>query len=97
MRPAFRGSPNPLAIIDRQIDTLTLLVDDLLDVARVTSGKIALKLSPVDLAALARNLVAEAGRSSRERRLQLSLDAPPLPGHGHGRPRFGSNRSSTTC
>jgi signal transduction histidine kinase len=69
----------PLAIIDRQIDTLTLLVDDLLDVARVTSGKIALKLSPVDLAALARNLVAEAGRSSRERRLQLSLDAPTSP------------------
>jgi signal transduction histidine kinase/ActR/RegA family two-component response regulator len=70
---------NPLAIIDRQIDTLTLLVDDLLDVARVTSGKISLKLSPVDLAALVRNLVDEAGRSSRERRLRLSLDAPALP------------------
>ena len=70
---------NPLAIIDRQIDTLTLLVDDLLDVARVTSGKISLKLSPVDLAALVRNLVDEAGRSSRERRLRLSLDAPAFP------------------
>ena len=70
---------NPLAIIDRQIDTLTLLVDDLLDVARVTSGKISLKLSPVDLAALVRNLVDEAGRSSRERRLRLSLDAPDFP------------------
>ena len=71
--------PNPLAIIDRQISTLTLLVDDLLDVARVTSGKISLKLSPVDLAALTRSLVAEAGRSSRERRLRLSLDAPTSP------------------
>jgi signal transduction histidine kinase/CheY-like chemotaxis protein len=70
---------NPLAIIDRQIDTLTLLVDDLLDVARVTSGKISLKLSPVDLATLVRNLVDEAGRSSRERRLRLSLDAPDSP------------------
>jgi len=70
---------NPLAIIERQIDTLTLLVDDLLDVARVTSGKISLKLSPVDLAALVRNLVDEAGRSSRERRLRLSLDAPAFP------------------
>jgi signal transduction histidine kinase/ActR/RegA family two-component response regulator len=70
---------SPLAIIDRQITTLTLLVDDLLDVARVTSGKISLKLSPVDLSALTRNLVAEAGRSSRERRLRLSLDAPATP------------------
>jgi len=70
---------NPLRIIDRQIDTLTLLVDDLLDVARVTSGKISLKLSPVDLAALVRNLVDEAGRSSRERRLRLTLDAPASP------------------
>ena len=50
---------NPLAIIDRQIDTLTLLVDDLLDVARVTSGKISLKLSPVDLGG--------AGAESRRR------------------------------
>jgi signal transduction histidine kinase/ActR/RegA family two-component response regulator len=71
--------PNPLAIIERQIDTLTLLVDDLLDVARVTSGKISLKPSPVDLAELVRNLVDEAGRSSRERRLQLTLDAPVFP------------------
>ena len=70
---------NPLAIIDRQIHTLTLLVDDLLDVARVTSGKIALKLAPVDLATVVRNLVAEAGRSSRERRLQLGLSVPASP------------------
>lgn len=71
--------PKPLAIIDRQINTLTSLVDDLLDVARVTSGKISLKLAPVDLAELVRNLVEEAGRSNRERRLQLSLSAPSSP------------------
>ena len=70
---------NPLAIIERQIHTLTLLVDDLLDVARVTSGKITLKLSPVDLAAVVRNLVEEAGRSSRERRLQLGVSVPASP------------------
>jgi len=70
---------SPLAIIDRQIHTLTLLVDDLLDVARVTSGKIALKLAPVDLSAVVRNLVEEAGRSSRERRLQLGISVPASP------------------
>ena len=88
--------PSPLAIIDRQISTLTLLVDDLLDVARVTSGKISLKVSPVDLVALVRNLVDEAGRSSRERRVRLSLEAPASPVIVMGdRIRTGT-RSSTT-
>jgi PAS domain S-box-containing protein len=36
-------------LIDRQISHLTRLVDDLLDVGRVTTGKIVLRLEPVDL------------------------------------------------
>jgi PAS domain S-box-containing protein len=36
-------------MIDRQIAHLTRLVDDLLDAGRVTTGKIALRLAPVDL------------------------------------------------
>jgi PAS domain S-box-containing protein len=36
-------------MIDRQISHLTRLVDDLLDAGRVTTGKVALRLAPVDL------------------------------------------------
>uniref|UniRef100_UPI00374DD99E response regulator n=1 Tax=Undibacterium sp. TaxID=1914977 RepID=UPI00374DD99E len=36
-------------IIGRQVSHLTRLVDDLLDVARITSGKIELKLQPISL------------------------------------------------
>ncbi|RKP45204.1 PAS domain-containing hybrid sensor histidine kinase/response regulator [Trinickia fusca] len=36
-------------MIDRQISHLTRLVDDLLDAGRITTGKIALRLAPVDL------------------------------------------------
>ncbi|MGV2292834.1 ATP-binding protein [Trinickia sp. YCB016] len=36
-------------MIDRQVSHLTRLVDDLLDVGRVTTGKIVLRLEPVDL------------------------------------------------
>jgi PAS domain S-box-containing protein len=36
-------------MIDRQISHLTRLVDDLLDAGRVTTGKVALRLEPVDL------------------------------------------------
>lgn len=36
-------------MIDRQISHLTRLVDDLLDAGRVTTGKVSLRLAPVDL------------------------------------------------
>ncbi len=39
-----------LAVIRRQLKSLTELVDDLLDVSRVTSGKITLSRSPLNLA-----------------------------------------------
>ena len=55
-------------IIDRQAMSLRELVDDLLDVARVTSGKIILHERPVDLAQVVRRTLAmmtAAGRLSR--------------------------------
>jgi signal transduction histidine kinase/CheY-like chemotaxis protein len=45
------------AIIARQVRYLTALVDDLLDVARVTSGKIRLSRQPVNLGALVERTV----------------------------------------
>jgi signal transduction histidine kinase len=77
--PALASVNRPLAIIDRQLHHLTQLVDDLLDVARVTSGKIALKVVAVDLAAAARAIVEEMGKASRERRLQIAFRAPSKP------------------
>ena len=37
-------------VIDRQVQQLTRLIDDLLDVGRITSGKIHLAIEPVELA-----------------------------------------------
>lgn len=68
------GLAGPLAIFDRQLRNLTQLVDDLLDVARVTSGKIVLKLGRVDLVATTRALVQEMEKVSRERGLRLHLN-----------------------
>ncbi|MGX2040875.1 ATP-binding protein [Methylocaldum sp. MU1018] len=39
-------------VIDRQVDHLTRLVDDLLDVSRIVQGKLRLQKIPVDLTAL---------------------------------------------
>jgi len=45
-----RGAADPtVAVLRRQTRQLTRLVDDLLDVARVTTGKLQLKLAPLDL------------------------------------------------
>ncbi len=65
-------------IVQRQTQHLTRLVDDLLDVARVTAGKIALTRQPLDLA----DVTASAVRALRERRggaaHQLTFRAEPV-------------------
>jgi PAS domain S-box-containing protein len=58
------------AVIDRQVAHLARLVDDLLDVGRVTAGKIVLDRRPVDLAGVAAGVVSAwraAGRLDRHR------------------------------
>ncbi len=49
----------PLSVIERQIGHLTRLVDDLLEVARVTSGKITLQRQIVEIGGLLRAAVEE--------------------------------------
>jgi signal transduction histidine kinase len=63
-------------VIDRQASQLTRLVDDLLDISRITQGKIKLRREPVDLA----DVVAGASESCRplidSLRHQLVLHLP---------------------
>ena len=42
-------------MMERQVDRMSHLVDDLLDVARITSGKIELRMERVDLTGEIRN------------------------------------------
>jgi PAS domain S-box-containing protein len=79
------GGPGPAAtaleMMDRQMQHLTRLVDDLLDVARLTRGKIRLDRRPVDLAEVVTRAV-EAARplvEARQHELTVSLPAGPLP------------------
>jgi signal transduction histidine kinase/ActR/RegA family two-component response regulator len=61
-------------IIARQNAHLARLVDDLLDVARVTSGKIALVRRPLDLAPAVRHALASLTASGRTERHRIVLD-----------------------
>ena len=67
-----------VAIIGRQTGHLARLVDDLLDVARATSGKIELQRGPVELRALAGrclDALAQAGRTGRH---TVVVEGPPV-------------------
>lgn len=71
-------------IIERQARQAARLLDDLLDVGRITQGKIELRKSTVDLAALAHDAVNAAGPllESKQHRVHLDLPQGPIMVHG---------------
>jgi PAS domain S-box-containing protein len=77
LAPADKNIQRAREMIDRQIQHLTRLVDDLLDVSRITQGKITLHREKLDLAAVVAR-AAETSRPSIEaRRHQLTITLPP--------------------
>jgi len=66
-------------IIERQTRNLAHMVDDLLDVARITQGKIDLWKEPIDLIAPVLRAVETCRRSLETRVQQLILELPPEP------------------
>ena len=69
------------AILDRQARQMTHLVDDLLDMSRVTSGRIRLHREPLDVAELLRTLVDTYRQSAEMARRQLMVATPREPVH----------------
>ena len=67
-----------VAIIGRQTGHLGRLVDDLLDVARATSGKIVLLRRPVELHALAGRCVDALAQAGRTERHTVALEGGPV-------------------
>ena len=69
------------AMMDRQLGHLIHLVDDLLDIARITRGKIELKRENVDLKAIAQMAVETSAAliESHGHRLDVDLPEEPLP------------------
>jgi signal transduction histidine kinase len=69
-----------LEVMERQVGHIVRLVDDLLDVARITRGRIELRLAAVDLAtAVAHTVENQRPRfAQREQQLVLELPAEPI-------------------
>ena len=63
----------------RQVNQLTRLVEDLLDVARINQGKITLRLESLDLRAVIEHAVETVQPFAKLRRHQLTKSVPDLP------------------
>ncbi|KVF75819.1 histidine kinase [Burkholderia sp. FL-7-2-10-S1-D7] len=72
-----QATPDEIAIIQRQLDHMVRLIDDLLDVSRITRGKITLKKEPVQLADIVDRAVEVASPLLEQRRHRLHVDTDP--------------------
>ncbi len=70
------GSEHERVVIERQVRHLTRLVDDLLDVSRIASGKVELKLVPVETAEIVARASEMASPLLEERAHTLTVDVP---------------------
>ena len=64
-------------VIERQVGLMTRLVDDLLDVSRITSGKITLQREPVSIASVIAQSVEAARPPAESRKETLEVDVDP--------------------
>ncbi len=65
--------------VARQSQHMARLLDDLLDVSRITRGAISLRRTPLDLAEVLEQAVQVAGPLMRERHHDLLVSLPPMP------------------
>ena len=67
-------------VLDRQVDQLTRLVDDLLDVNRITRGKLEVRKEPIDLLEVIRGAVESVHpqMEGRGQSLQVTLPVDPV-------------------
>ncbi|HEU5311231.1 MAG TPA: response regulator [Candidatus Eisenbacteria bacterium] len=66
-------------VIDRQVDHLTRLVDDLLDVSRITRGKLEIRRKRVDLSEILRGALETIQPQITRKGQRLHVSIPPGP------------------
>jgi signal transduction histidine kinase len=68
------------AVIERQVQNMTRLIDDLLDVSRITRGAVELHMVPIEVGRVLAQAVETASPllQRREHRLTVSVPEPPI-------------------
>ena len=70
------GSERERTVIERQVNHLTRLVDDLLDVSRIARGRIELKTELVEMSEMVANAIEMASPLLEQRVHRLEVDVP---------------------
>src|SRR5206468_1391840 len=68
--------PREFGVIERQVRHLTRLVDDLLDVSRITRGKVELKSRPIEIHSIITQAVEMTSPLLEQQRHQLAVNVP---------------------
>jgi PAS domain S-box-containing protein len=82
LRRVEPGSPEfdrALTILERQLRLMVRLIDDLLDLSRITHGKVLLKKERIDLVAVVRSLLDDRRESLEADKLVLEVALPQEP------------------
>jgi PAS domain S-box-containing protein len=69
----------PLRIIERQVASIARLVDDLLDISRISAGKIELHRTVLSLETVVKAAVDNMGPALTERKQSIDVLFPPTP------------------
>lgn len=73
----------PTSVLQRQTQHMGTLLDGLLDVSRITRGKLRTEMAPIDLRAVVREVVSDRAPEARARDVALRANAEdPLPVRG---------------
>ncbi len=65
-----------LEMAAKQTERLTRLIDELMDVSKITAGRLSLNLEELDLSAVARDVTLRLGEEATKARCALELAAP---------------------
>jgi len=82
--PDYPALQYPIKLIERQVQFIRRLVDDLLDVTRISSGKVQLQSEPLDLRDVVTSVLESVRPMGEERQhaITVSMLPAPIPVHG---------------
>ena len=86
------GAERERTIIERQVNHMVSLVDDLLDVSRITRGKVQLKRERIDLADIVAKAIEMTSPAIESRWHVLTVDVPTRARGGRGYRASGPGR-----
>jgi signal transduction histidine kinase/CheY-like chemotaxis protein len=85
-RAAGETATHALKVIERNVRRQTQLIEDLLDVSRVVSGKLRLEMAATDLTAVVRSALDAVRPALADKNIQLELHVDPSAAQVYGDP-----------